>query len=69
MSYKGYNNDTNVYGGIGFLEALQLAFIVLKLLNVIDWSWGWVLAPTWVPVAIILTVALIWILLVKLGSK
>lgn len=69
MSYYKYNKDTNVYGGVGFLEALQLAFIVLKLLNVIDWSWGWVLAPTWVPISVLLIFGLVWILIMKWGNK
>jgi len=34
-------------GGIGFGGLLAIAFIVLKLTGVIDWSWGWVLAPIW----------------------
>ncbi len=28
-----------------FLALLALLFIGLKLANVINWSWGWVLAP------------------------
>lgn len=40
-------------GGIGFAGLLQVAFIVLKLCNVIDWSWWWVMAPTWVSVLIL----------------
>lgn len=32
-------------GGIGFCGLLTIAFIVLKLLHVIDWSWFWVLSP------------------------
>jgi hypothetical protein len=40
------NND-----GIGFLGALCLLFIGLKLGNVIDWSWWWVLSPMWLPLA------------------
>lgn len=39
-------------GGIGLSALLQVAFIVLKLLKVINWSWWWVLAPTWISVAI-----------------
>lgn len=39
-------------GGIGFLGALTITFIVLKLTGVIDWSWLWVLAPTWIPFAL-----------------
>ena len=42
----------NSAGGIGFCGVLQVAFIVLKLCNVINWSWWWVLAPIWIPLAI-----------------
>lgn len=34
---------------IGFFGMLQLIFITLKLIDKIDWSWWWVLAPTWLP--------------------
>lgn len=37
---------------IGFLEFLLIVFIILKLVNVIDWSWWWVLSPLWIPVSI-----------------
>ena len=37
-----------------FSTLLLIAFIILKLCNVIDWSWWWVLAPMWIPLAIIL---------------
>lgn len=33
---------------------LSVAFIVLKLCNVIDWSWWWVLAPIWIPIALVI---------------
>ncbi len=33
---------------LGFIAIL---FIALKLTNYIDWSWWWVLAPLWVPIA------------------
>ena len=33
-------------------QALTLLFIALKLCSVIDWSWWWVLAPTWIPMTI-----------------
>ena len=48
-------------GGIGFFGLLQLAFIVLKLIKVIDWSWFWVLTPIWVGV-IIFVIFLIWLI-------
>lgn len=30
-----------------FISLLAVAFIVLKLCGVINWSWWWVLAPIW----------------------
>ena len=50
-------------GGIGFLGLLTIVFIVLKLTDVISWSWLWVLAPIWIPtclgiLAVILFMAL-----------
>lgn len=45
-------------GGIGFGEALGLLFIGLKLGGIIDWSWWWVLAPIWGPLAVVLVVIL-----------
>ena len=40
------NNNVAVSGGcIGFCGLLTIVFIVLKLCNVISWSWFWVLSP------------------------
>ena len=46
-------NATASGGGVGFLGLLSIAFIVLKLTGVISWSWWWVLAPLWGPLALI----------------
>lgn len=35
------------YKGLDIITATFLVFIVLKLSNVIDWAWWWVLAPLW----------------------
>ena len=32
-------------GGLDFIDALTLIFIILKLIGVIDWSWWRVLSP------------------------
>ena len=45
--------------GIGFVGALTIAFIVLKLCKVIDWSWWWVLSPLWICALIIIVLAII----------
>lgn len=41
-------------GGVGFFGLLTIAFIVLKLTNLITWSWVWVLAPIWIPIVCII---------------
>lgn len=41
-------------GGIGFCGLLTIAFIVLKLCNVIAWSWWWVTSPLWIPLALLI---------------
>ena len=46
----------NVNVGGGFCGMLTIAFIVLKLCGVIDWSWVWVVAPIWIPFAFVIGV-------------
>lgn len=52
-------------GGTGFSGILTIIFIILKLFNVIKWSWFWVLSPIWIPAAIV-TLATVIILIVIL---
>lgn len=49
------NNNNVIYRGPGFCSILTIVFIVLKLCGVITWSWWWVLAPIWIPTAVVLT--------------
>lgn len=51
----------NNSGGIGFMGLLAIVFITLKLTNYIAWSWWWVLAPLWIPIAIALLFMLVGI--------
>lgn len=48
-------------GGIGFLGALTIVFIALKLTNYIDWSWLWVLAPLWIPITVTIVIGIVFI--------
>ncbi len=54
-------NKTN--GGISFWGALVIALIVLKLCNVIQWSWWLILIPIWLPVAIVLGLGMLSLIL------
>lgn len=56
-------------GGIGFVGVLQIAFVVLKLCKVIDWSWWWVLSPIWISTALTLLVVLIGIIVIYVRDK
>ena len=49
----------NKSGGIGFCGLLTIAFIVLKLCKVINWSWIWVFSPIWIPTIIAIILLLI----------
>lgn len=52
--------------GVGCLELVAtlflVAFVVLKLCNVITWSWWWVLSPLWILVAIVLVLVVLLII-------
>ncbi len=54
---------------VGFLGALGLIFITLKLTGVIDWAWIWVLSPLWIIAILMLLVVLIGFILAALGHK
>ena len=62
--------DTNKNsGGIGCLTVIGIIFLILKILSiepVAHWSWIWVLSPFWIPIAIIISIFLIFILISKL---
>lgn len=58
------NNNTQS-GGIGFFGLLTVAFIVLKLMNVINWSWWLVLLPFYGPLIIVLIVIFVLFMIIK----
>lgn len=45
--------------GLNLGTVLFLVFLVLKLTNYIDWSWWWVTSPLWIPVSLLLLVAVL----------
>jgi len=60
---KNTSSSSSSAGGIGFCGLLTIVFIVLKLLDKIDWSWWWILSPLWIPAAIVLIVCLVFLIL------
>ena len=61
------NKRSGTSGGIGFTGLLTIAFIILKLCGVINWSWIWVLSPIWI--AFVLTFVIVFIALVIMKIK
>lgn len=52
-------------GGIGLVGIIFIVFLVLKLTGtgmVANWSWWWVTSPLWIPLVIVLTIGLIYLL-------
>lgn len=59
------NNSGASAGGVTFVGLLQVAFIVLKLCKVINWSWVWVLSPLWISWALVLLIFGIMTIIIK----
>lgn len=49
-------NKSTYTSGISTASLLGIVFVVLKLCGVINWSWVWVLAPFWIPFAIVIVI-------------
>ena len=45
-----------------FFEWLALLLIGLRLAGLITWPWVWVLAPLWLPVCLVISIACIVVL-------
>lgn len=56
------NKNDNSNNGIGFFGLLQIIFIVLKIFNVIKWSWWLVFMPFYVWLLIFILVIVLAII-------
>lgn len=43
---------------------LFIVFLVLKLTRVITWSWLWVTAPLWIPLALVFSIFIITLIVI-----
>lgn len=50
-------------GGMGIFGVLTTIFVVLKLIDVIAWSWWWVLSPTLIALGLVMLFAIILIVI------
>ena len=51
------------------LGILGLIFITLKLTGYITWSWLWVLSPFWIPLGILILIAIIVFIVAMFSNK
>jgi hypothetical protein len=60
-------------GGIGFVGALTIVFVVLKLVGAISWSWWWVLSPLWISfglsILLLIGIALVVLIVAAFASS
>lgn len=61
------NKNSIATGSIGG-TLLQIAFVVLKLCGVINWSWLWVLSPMWIGF-VLWFVGVVVFVFVKVGQR
>lgn len=62
------DNSGQASGGIGFVGMLTILFIGLKLADLIQWSWWWVLSPLWISAAIAVFAFTVVAMVAALGS-
>lgn len=55
------NNKTEVSTNMAWSTILTIVFIALKVTDVIDWSWWWVVSPMLIHVALVLIASLVLI--------
>ena len=63
------NSSCTISLGGGFAGTLTIAFIVLKLIGVINWSWIWVLSPLWISFILGMLVLLAIIIVIGIISR
>lgn len=53
------NNKTEVSTNMAWSTILTIVFVALKVTDVIDWSWWWVVSPVLIHVALFLIAFLV----------
>lgn len=62
------NKSTSSSSGIGFTGLLTIAFVTLKLLGKITWSWWWVLSPLWIGFLLMIIVCVVIFIIIFIGE-
>lgn len=65
---RNYNSNSSS-SGTDILGVVQIVFITLKLIGVIDWSWPIVLVPLWIGLGILAIWLIILLICALLGRR
>ena len=57
-NYNNNNRSSAAGGGLSILGVVEIVFIILKLLGIINWSWWIGLIPLWIDLGITLLIIL-----------
>ena len=52
FNVRHYKQYVELQHSVPIADLFLVAFVVLKLVGVIDWSWWWVLSPIWIMLGI-----------------
>lgn len=69
MDNSNNNRSSAAGGGLSILGVVEIVFIILKLLGIINWSWWIVLIPLWIDLGITLLVILFIIVAIIMANK
>lgn len=51
--------EDGMVSGLSAMSVLGIVLVTLKLCSVINWTWGWVLAPFWGPLVLVVVLGII----------
>jgi membrane protein YdbS with pleckstrin-like domain len=60
--------DYQTAGGMSVPVVVFIVFLILKLTNVISWSWWWVTSPLWISTGVTIVLLIIMALVVVIGT-
>lgn len=69
MDNSNNNRNSAAGGGLNILGVVEIVFIILKLLGIINWSWWIVLIPLWIDLGITLLIILVIIVAIIMDNK
>jgi hypothetical protein len=52
------DNQNRRLPSINLMDGIFLIFLALKLSGKIDWPWLWVMSPLWIPLSVLILVAI-----------